>query len=86
MKKKPGARGGGGGDDTPLYRLHRYLRHQRVWLFSPFGLKRYQFRPVWPGDVFLEEDTSSSLGDKTISLWVLCEPSKRLNSTVLYPS
>ena len=31
---------GGGGRGTLLYRLHRYLRRQRVWFFSRFGLKQ----------------------------------------------
>lgn len=34
---------GGGGPSppggTPLYGLHKYVRPQRVWLFSRFGLK-----------------------------------------------
>ena len=30
---------------TPLYRLYRYVRRQRVWFFSRFG---YQFWPFWP--------------------------------------
>ena len=30
-------RGGGGG--TPLYGLYRYVRPQRVWVFSRFGHK-----------------------------------------------
>ena len=30
-------RGGGGG--APLYKLYGYVRRQRVWLLSPFGLK-----------------------------------------------
>ena len=52
------------------------------YLFWP--KKGYQFRPVWSGYVFLEEATSSSLGDKTISLWVLGQPGTFRNSTVLY--
>ena len=52
-----------------------------VWFFSRFGLLGYQFRPFWPEigyglctlvlnwARFLEElATSSSFGDKTISL------------------
>ena len=29
----------GGGGDTPLYGLYRYVRPQRVWFFSRFGHK-----------------------------------------------
>ena len=29
----------GGGGATPLYRLYRYVRCQRVWFVSCFGLK-----------------------------------------------
>ena len=43
-----------------------------------------QFRPVWSGYVFLEEATSSSLGDKTISFWVFGQPGTFRNSTLLY--
>ena len=44
-----------------------------------------QFRPVWSGYVFfLSEATSSSLGDKTISLWVLGQPGTFRNSELLY--
>ena len=28
-----------GGGDTPLYGVYRYVQHQRVCIFSPFGLK-----------------------------------------------
>ena len=31
--------GPGGGGATPLYRLYRYVRCQRVWFVSRFGLK-----------------------------------------------
>ena len=31
--------GGGGGEGTPLYKPHRYVRPQRVWFLSRFGLK-----------------------------------------------
>ena len=31
--------GGGGRGGIPLYGLYRYMRPQRVWLFSRFGLK-----------------------------------------------
>ena len=30
---------GGGGGLTSLYGLYRYVRRQRVWIFSRFGLK-----------------------------------------------
>ena len=30
---------GPGGGATPLYRLYRYVRCQRVWFVSRFGLK-----------------------------------------------
>ena len=31
--------GGGGGGGTSLYKLFRYVGHQRVWFFSLFCLK-----------------------------------------------
>ena len=71
----------------PLYSLYRCVRRQRVCFFSRFGLKKgYQFRPVWSRYVFLDEATSSSLGDDTISIWVLGQPNTFRNSTVLYPT
>ena len=30
---------GGGGGGTPLYKPYRYVRTQRVWFMSRFGLK-----------------------------------------------
>lgn len=40
--------GGEGGRGTHLYRLHRYVRRQRVWFFQPFWSKLgYQFWPFW---------------------------------------
>ena len=27
------------GESTPLYRLHRYKRRQKGWIFNSFGLK-----------------------------------------------
>ena len=35
-----GGGGGGGGGCTPLFRLYRYVRRQRVLCFSRVGLKR----------------------------------------------
>ena len=29
----------GGGGDTPLYKLYRYVPPQRIWFLSRFGLK-----------------------------------------------
>ena len=74
--------GGGGEGVSPSYRLHRYVRAKGYGflavLVSEIG---YQFRPscseigyglctlVFNWEVFLEElATSSSFGDKTISL------------------
>ena len=56
-------------------------------LFQPFWSKKgYQFRPVWSRYVFLDEATSSSIGDETISIGVLGQSSTFRNSTVLYPT
>ena len=33
------ARGGGGGENTPLYKLHRYVPPHLVGFFGRFGLK-----------------------------------------------
>ena len=77
---RPG--GGGGGGGSPLYttcRLYRYVPCQKVFFF--WFEMGYQFRPFWSETgyglcllvlnwvCFLEElATSSSFGDKTISL------------------
>ena len=47
-----GGGGGGTGGDTPLYRLYRYVKCQRVWFLSCFGQKEginnfQTFRPEW---------------------------------------
>ena len=40
VSSKPGGEGGGGGvGGIPLYQLYRYVRPQRVWFLSCFGLK-----------------------------------------------
>ena len=63
--------GEGGRGGSPLYRLYGYVRRQRVCFFQPFwseigyGLCTLVLNWV----CFLEElATSSSFGDKTISL------------------
>ena len=37
------AQGGGGGGGTPFYKLYNYVRHQREWFLSRFGLKITHF-------------------------------------------
>ena len=50
-----------------------------------FGLKKgINIDQFGLGMSFLEEATSSSLGDKTISLWFLGQPGTFRNGTVLY--
>ena len=39
--------GGGGGRGNPLCRLYRYVRHQRVWFLTPFGLKLGIDLTIW---------------------------------------
>ena len=70
-------RGGGGGN--PLYRRFRCVRRP---IF--FGLKEGINFDQFGLGVFLKEPTSSSLGDTTISLWVLGQPGTFRNGTVLY--
>ena len=54
------------------------------FFFIFFGLKKVSISTSLVWVCFLEETTSSSLGDKTISLWVLGQPGTFRNSTVLY--
>ena len=72
------------GGGSPLYRLYRYVLRQRVCFFKLFWSEiGYQFRPFWSEIgyglctlvlnwvCFLEKATSSSFGDKAISLLML---------------
>ena len=78
----------GGGGVLPYIGYIGVCGNKEYGFLAGLVLKKgYQFRPVWSGYVFfLERATSSSLGDKTISLWVLGQPSRFRNSTVLYPT
>ena len=67
---------------SPLYRLYKYVTRQRVFFLKPFWSEiGYQFRPFWSETgyglcllvlnwvcFFKELATSSSFGDKAISL------------------
>ena len=83
MRFSPPGRGRG----TPLHRLYRYVQRQRVWFLAFLVDVGYQFRPFWSEIgfglctlvlnwvCFLEETTSSSFGDRTISLFMFLRQS-----------
>ena len=75
----------GGGGLLPYIGYIGVCGAKEYGFFSRSGLKKViNFDQFGLDMFFLEKASSSSLGDKTISLWVLGQPSTFRNSTVLY--